>query len=84
MNLIDDGIRWRVRYQTTDGDWHYDMVQLGIIVEMVYDNLASAQYEAKNLVTKGFREWKDVVKVEISEERVIVSILGPSQKPVER
>lgn len=75
---MENDLHWRVWYLTTDHMWNHEMNQLGIVVDLVFSDRKAAEYEMGIVV-----KWKDVVKVELREERLVLSVPGPAHGSVE-
>jgi hypothetical protein len=69
---------WRVWYLATDGIWHYVTYELGNISSLWFDDLEAAESAARRLT-----EGKDVVEVEVREERSVLSFPGAAHGTVE-
>lgn len=70
---------WKVWYLGTDGIWQSVTNELGNITSCFFDDLESAEKGAQRLA-----EGKDVVTVEVREERSVLSLRGAAHESVER
>jgi len=73
------GTYWKVWYLATDGIWHHVTYELGNISSCYYDELEAAEAAARRLT-----EGKDVIEVEVREERSILSFPGAAHGIVGR
>lgn len=65
---------WRVWYLATDGIWHQVTNELGNISSMYFDDLELAEKAARRLT-----ESKDIVEIEVREERSVLSFHGAAR-----
>lgn len=66
---------WRVWYRATDGIWHHVTCELGNISSFYFSDLEAAEKAARKLT-----EGKDVLDVEVREERSVLSFPGAAQE----
>jgi hypothetical protein len=69
---------WRVWYLATDGIWHQVTNELGNISSCYFDDLEAAEKAARRLT-----EGKDVLEVEVREERSVLSLPGAAHGNIE-
>lgn len=65
---------WTIWYLATDGVWHRVTNELGNISSMYFGDLALAERDARRLT-----ECKDIVEIEVREERSVLSFCGAAK-----
>lgn len=68
---------WKVWYLATDGIWHHMTYELGHVESCYFQNVEDAEKAARRLT-----EGRDVVQVEVREERSVLSFSGAARKKV--
>lgn len=69
---------WKVWYLATDGIWRHLTNELGNISSFYFSKVEDAEAAARRLT-----EGKDVVEIEVREERSVMSFHGAAHGPVE-
>lgn len=73
------GTYWKVWYLATDGIWHHVTYELGNINSCYFDDLEAAEAAARRLT-----DGKDILEVEVREERSVLSFPGAAHESIER